>query len=216
MSKEYYIIGSGGFAKEVYFLAEETLSESHIFMGFIDREPAHSTINVRNREVAVLDENYFLTNIKPSENISVFHGTGNPQIISKVSHLFRDYNFPNLIHKNFIGDRNSIEMGQGNIITSGCTFTVDIVIGSFNIFNLHTTLGHDIKIDNFNVFNPGCNISGDVTIGSSNLFGTNSTVLQGVTVGNNATLGAASLATRDILNNKVMVGVPAKQLQKSQ
>lgn len=214
MSINYYIIGSGGFAKEVYFLAQNVLPVSHQFMGFIDYKPSSSFIRVRGSDVNILDEDFFLNNIKPAENIALYCGIGNPKTIAKLSILFQNYIFPNLIHKNFVGDRSSIEMGRGNIITSGCTFTVDIRIGSFNVFNLHTTIGHDVQIYNCNIFNPGCNISGDVQIGSNNLFGTNSTVLQGLEIGDNSVLGAASLATKNIEDNVVVIGIPAKKLEK--
>ena len=173
MKNNYYIIGSGGFAKEVYSLADEVLGDSHTFLGFIDYNPQINQIKVRGRSVPVIDENYFLTNIVPSETVSVFFGVGDPKLIRRLSNLFHNYKFPNLIHKTFIGDIASIQFGQGNIVTAGCIFTVDINIGSFNVFNLGTTVGHDVIIEDCNIFNPGCNVSGDVTIGSSNLFGTN-------------------------------------------
>ncbi len=214
MKKEYYIIGSGGFAKEVYFLAQETLDATHNFMGFIDLKPSASVIEARGEIINVLDEDYFLQNISSSQNIDLYMGIGDPKLMHKLSIRFSKYSFPNLIHPNFIGDKKSIKMGSGNIITAGCIFTVDITIGSYNIFNLSTTVGHDTVIENCNVFNPGVNISGSVKIGSKNLFGTNSTVLQMLQINDENILGAASLATKHIDSNCVMVGVPAKKLER--
>lgn len=214
MKKHYYIIGSGGFAKEVFHLSEEILDSSYIFSGFIDCKPSSEMITVRGRNVPVFDEEHFLENIIPAKNLNIYFGVGNPNLIQKLSIRFKKYNFPNLIHKTFVGDRDSITFGKGNIITAGCIFTVDISVGSFNIFNLNTTIGHDTVIKDNNIFNPGCNISGDVRIGSNNLFGTNSTVLQGITIENNNILGAASLANKNISNDSVMVGVPAKKIER--
>ena len=214
MKKKYYIIGSGGFAKEVYYLAEESLDISYQFHGFIDYQPKCDTIIVRGKIAPVLDEDYFLNNIKPAEDVILYFGVGDPKLIEKLAVLFQNYHFPNLIHGSFIGDVNSIKLGRGNIIAAGCLFTVDITVGSFNIFNLNSTIGHDTVIKNCNVFNPGCNISGDVSIGSNNLFGTNSTVLQGLTVDDNNILGASSLANKAIHSNSLMVGVPAKKLER--
>ena len=162
MKKQYYIIGSGGFAKEVSFLADELLEESYNFMGFIDYKPEVKTIIVRGQDVSVIDEDYFLGHIIPSEGINLYLGIGDPKLLGKLSKQFENYIFPNLIHPNFIGDRKSIQLERGNIITAGCVFTVDIKIGSHNIFNLNSTVGHDTVIGDCNIFNPGCNISGSV------------------------------------------------------
>lgn len=213
MEKEHYIIGSGGFAKEVYYLTE-VVDPSSVFKGFIDYEPPKEKITVRGREEQVWDENFFLNSVPPDDKISLFMGIGDPQLLSKLSKRFSKYNFPNLVHPNFIGDKRSIRFGCGNIITAGCIFTVDISIGSFNIFNLKTSLGHDVTIGDCNVFNPSCNISGEVNIGSRNMFGVNSTVLQQLKIQDDNIVGGSSLANKPVENKNVVVGVPGKRLKK--
>lgn len=214
MGKDYYIIGAGGFANEVFFLAEKELGKTWQFKGFIDFEPSSKEKTVRGKIVNVIDENHFLANILPNENISLFMGLGDPKLLDKLSKKFKQYNFPNLIHSNFIGDISSLQLGKGNIITAGCIFTVDILVGSFNIFNLKTSVGHNTSVGDCNVFNPACNISGDVKIGSRNMFGTNATVLQRTIINNDNILGASSLANKNIDNERVIVGIPGKEIKK--
>ena len=214
MEKKYYIIGSGGLAKEVHFLADQVLGELFNFKGFIDYNPQISKIKIRGKEENVLDEIYFLENILPNEDIYLYLGVGDPQLLNKLSKRFKGYNFPNLIHDNFVGDENSIQFGSGNIVTAGCTFTVDIKIGSFNIFNLNTTVGHDTVVGNCNVFHPASNISGDVKIGSRNLFGTDSTVLQQLEIKNDNVIGGSTLINKPVDNGGIIVGVPGKNLKK--
>lgn len=214
MNIRYYILGSGGFAKEVYFLAKECLDDTYIFGGFIDFKPSAKSVVVRGHSENVIDEDFFLKNIKPSSNVNIYHGIGDPTLLEKLSIKFKDYIFPNLIHPNFIGDIISIHFGKGNIITAGCIFTVDIVVGSHNIFNLGTTLGHDSIIGDFNVFNPGANISGGVHINSGNLFGTNCTVLQMLQIGSKNIIGASTLANKNVYDNSIIIGVPGKVIIK--
>lgn len=52
--------------------------------------------------------------------------------------------------------------------------------------------------------------SGKVKIGNNVYFGRNCTVLKGVTIGNNCIIGYGSLVTRDIPDNSVAAGSPAK------
>jgi sugar O-acyltransferase (sialic acid O-acetyltransferase NeuD family) len=207
---KYFIIGNGGFAKEVLFLSKEVFGTLNDFSGFIDYKPNLDSVLCMGAEYPVIDENEFLNLDK--FDCSVFLGIGDPKKIKKVVEKFSKYKFPNLIHPNVIMDK-SVILGLGNIITAGCILTVDIVIGNFNIINLSTTIGHDTQIKNFNVFNPGSNISGRVSVGNGNLFGTNSTVLQGLNIGDNSTIGASSLINKNVDSNLVVVGVPAKAIK---
>ena len=213
MNKSYYIIGSGGFAKEVYILTLQTLTDSDYFKGFIDIDPPKDVIKIGNENLPVINQVDFLNTIQPSEQIELYIGIGNPGVIDKISKLFKNYSFPNLIHPNVIYDTSSVKLGRGNILTAGCILPVDILIGSFNIFNLSTTLAHDVIIGDNNIFNPGVNISGSVSIGSSNLFGTNSTVLQTLEICNNNIIGASSLITKNIKSDNIMIGIPAKKMK---
>ena len=52
--------------------------------------------------------------------------------------------------------------------------------------------------------------SGKVVIGNNVFIGINSTILNGVTVGDNVIIGANSLVTKDVPNNCVVAGNPAR------
>lgn len=52
--------------------------------------------------------------------------------------------------------------------------------------------------------------SGKVVIGDNVFLGTRCMILKGVTIGNNCIIGACSLVTKDIPQNSVAVGVPAR------
>jgi sugar O-acyltransferase (sialic acid O-acetyltransferase NeuD family) len=208
---KYYIIGNGGFAKEVLFLCKEVFADLEDFNGFIDYKPIDSTTECMGLNFPVIDEDEFLS--KKEIKVNLYLGIGDPRTITKVVEKFKGYNFPNLVHGSVVKDQ-SVIMESGNIFTAGCILTVDIEIGNYNIFNLNSTIGHDTKIGDCNVFNPGANISGSVRIGSKNLFGTNSTVLQGLAIGSNSIIGASSLINKNVDNNLVVVGVPGKELKK--
>jgi len=210
----YYILGSGGFAKEVYILAKQSLGTSFKFKGFIDKEVVSNQLKIGQDYFPILKESAFIEANKSPNNIYLLMGIGNPIIISKLKNKFSNFDFPTIIHPSCIGDWDSISLGQGNIITAGCIFTCDIKVGSFNIFNLNTTIGHDTIIYDCNVFNPGSNISGGVLIGSRNLFGTNCAVLQNLTIEDETIIGALSLVNRNVSSNTTAVGVPAKPLIK--
>ena len=215
--KKIYIYGTGGFAKEVYFLIHEInkVKATYEVCGFIDIDPAIHQIKISSTILKVFEETSFFKTLL-TENACFAIGIGNPKVLNKIQDKFLPlYEFPNLIHPNVIGLFETIEMGSGNIITAGCTFTLDIKFGSLNIFNLNSTIGHDALIGNCNVINPGVNISGGVEIGNNNLIGTNSAILQYIKIGNNNAVGAGAVVNSKIENNKVCVGVPAKIIKEN-
>lgn len=215
--KKIFIFGSSGFAKEVYFLISEINKKelSYEIGGFIDIEPKNTEIQLGSKNVPVYNEPTFFKDLKmgDSDTYSFALGMGTPAILKKIKAKYlHQFDFPNLIHPNVTGYFDAITLGKGNIVTSGCIFTIDIQIGNLNLFNLHTTLGHDSVIGDCNVFNPGVNISGGVTIGDENLFGTNSSILQYITVGSNNTIGAGAMVNKAIGNGLTVVGIPAKEI----
>lgn len=52
-----------------------------------------------------------------------------------------------------------------------------------------------------------------ITVGNNVWFGGHSTILPGVTIGNNAVIGAGSVVTKDVPDNAIVAGNPAKILR---
>ncbi len=207
MMKDIYILGAGGFAKEVHFLIRQI--GGYTIRAFVNREPL-PPIRVGNTDYPVITD----AQLNGAKSSLLAIGVGDPKLIARLTQQFGSFDFPNLIHPGVVADWPNIRLGKGNIISSGVNFTTDIIIGSFNVFNLACTVGHDAVIGNCNVFNPGANISGGVRAGNNNLVGTNATLLQYTSIGNNAVVGAASLVNKPVEDNTTVVGVPAKPLIK--
>lgn len=74
-----------------------------------------------------------------------------------------------------------------------------------------TILTHDFGTYVFRlVYKDFVSATAKVTIGSNVYFGQKCTVLKGVTIGDNCIIGLGSLITKDIPNNSVVAGSPAK------
>jgi sugar O-acyltransferase (sialic acid O-acetyltransferase NeuD family) len=215
--KEIYILGSSGFAKEVYRLITDinkAVNEPiYSFRGFIDKAPSQDIIRIGQAELKIFDEDEWLLNNKANNIVSIALGIGDPKIGSKVVRKFESFQFPNLIHPISSIDFEAIEIGRGNIITSGVIMTVDIKIGSYNIFNLNVTIGHDCIIGSNNIFNPSVNVSGGIVIGDRNLFGVGSLALQYLKIGSDSILGAGAVLSKDLEDKKLAVGIPAKVIK---
>ena len=208
--KDLYILGAGGHAKEVYFLAER-IGKWNI-KGMLDIVAAEP-LEISSKEVPVYSES-ILEELN-SENICLVIGiAGSVNNVKKIVTRYLDrFEFPNLIDPTVVSSIENISMGKGNIITPNNTITTAIQIGSFNVFNIGGVVHHDVVIGDYNIFGPSVNISGGVQIGNCNYFGVKATVLQYLKLEDNNLIGAASLVTKDVDSNMTLVGIPAKKSQ---
>ena len=72
-----------------------------------------------------------------------------------------------------------------------------------------------MNIDDFVELCPDVNVSGNCTIGAFTFIGTNSTILPNIKIGKNVVVGAGSVVTKDISDNAVAVGIPAKVIKEN-
>jgi sugar O-acyltransferase (sialic acid O-acetyltransferase NeuD family) len=103
---------------------------------------------------------------------------------------------------------NTIHIGCN--IMAGSIITNDISVGKGVLINLNCTIGHDCYIGDFVEMSPGVHISGNCNIGAYSIIGTNATILPDMKIGKNVIVGAGSLVTKDVPDNCMVVGIPAK------
>lgn len=60
---------------------------------------------------------------------------------------------------------------------------------------------------------PDLEITKPIVVGNNVYIGTNAIILLGVTIGNNVVIGAGAVVTKDIPDNSVAVGVPARVIK---
>lgn len=211
--EKIFIIGAGGFGREVLWLIERINSLNPMWevVGFIDDGVDIGTIIDGIQVVGTTDEL-----IDTKEKVSVVCAVGSAKVRKKIiENVSRNNNikFPNIIDPSSISSRY-IEMGQGNIVCASNVFTVNIRIGNFNILNLSCTIGHDVEIGDFNTIYPGVNVSGGVKLGNCVELGTGSKIIQGKNIGDNTIVGAGAVIIRDIDGECTVVGVPGYKRKK--
>lgn len=98
--------------------------------------------------------------------------------------------------------------------------TIDrAVIGSTTIgqgtkIDHHCHIAHGAQIGKHNTFANGCIIEGSCVVGDYNTFGAGVIVQTKVKIGNWCKFGSGAVVTKDVPDNSIMVGNPARQLEK--
>ena len=117
--------------------------------------------------------------------------------------------FPVLCHPNSVVSE-SARIGEGTVVIAGAIINPGASIGKHTIINTRASIDHDCTIGDFCHVAPGCTIAGHVEVGEGSLIGCGSTVVDHVTIGRKATIGAGSVVLKDIPDNAVAYGIPAK------
>lgn len=116
--------------------------------------------------------------------------------------------------------KKGIKIGENMFITDGDLRTIDIDLTRPSLIEIGnnvrlnrnlTILSHDFAAyvlrNKYHEFIPS---SGRVKIGDNVYFGRNCTIFKGVTIGDNCIIGFGSIVTKDIPENSVAIGTPAK------
>lgn len=122
------------------------------------------------------------------------------------------FGFPLLISPGALVDETAV-IGQGTVILPGSIINAESQIGRNCIINSGAIVEHDCIIGDHCHIAPGASISGGVKIGCRTFIGLGSSVIQGITIGENVLLGAGSVVIRDIPDNVVAVGNPARVIK---
>lgn len=208
--KELYIIGAGGFGREVAWLAERINEHDPEWeiKGFIDDNSSiHGTLYGMYPVLGGCD---YLLEIK--HDVWCVCAIGNAKTRKKIIEKLQDAShvfFATLLDpKAEMSEQVSI--GEGSIVCAGTIMTVEVRIGKHSHINLDCTIGHDAVLADFVTLYPSVNISGQVQIGECAEIGTGSNIIQGKKIGCRTVIGAGTVVINDIADDCTAVGSPAR------
>lgn len=214
--KYLMFIGTGGFARELLWLARE-VNRSQDSVG--RPEPVYRILGFvsENKDDAqelgglpVLgDDAWVFEHLE--RNVHFVVAVGDPDQRKKIAERYLEAGFrpATLIHPS-VSMAEDVRLGRGCVLCAGAVLTTNIQLGDFVSVNLNATVGHDTELGAYSTVHPGVNISGGVQIGESSELGSGSVVLPGRKIGAKAVLGAGSVVTRDLEGGRTYIGVPAR------
>lgn len=212
--KDLYIIGAGGFGREIAWLVERINKQSPTWNvnGFIDDNAAIWGTEID--DYPVLGGCDVLRNI--DHDIWVICAVGSSKTRKKIIQGLGESTF---IHFATVIDpsvqmSSRVEIGEGTMICAGNIITVDVTIGKHNIINLDCTIGHDVVLGDYVTMYPSVNVSGCSMIGAETELGTGMQTIQGMKIGSQTIVGAGAVVIRDIPDRCVAVGAPARVIKR--
>jgi len=127
----------------------------------------------------------------------------------EIAKVYPDFTYVNAVHPSVIIGKNSV-LGQGCVLMAGVIINNDCTIGDQVFLATRCSIDHDCIIGDFSSVSPGAVTGGRVIIGNCTAVGIGATILHYITIGSNCVIGAASMVNKEVSDNSVVYGVPAK------
>jgi sugar O-acyltransferase (sialic acid O-acetyltransferase NeuD family) len=206
------IIGAKGFAKEILqILHKKDELKRLTFYDDVNVEIAGYLYNYFPILKSKIEAQYYFSTVDNHFTI----GIGNPKLRIKLYSEFTSLGgvFTSTIDLNTDIGSYGVEIGHGCNILSGAKISNDVHIGIGCIIYYNCIITHDVKIGNFVEASPNVISLGRCVIGNNCQIGSGSIILPDLKIGNNVIIGAGSMVTKDIPDNCLVFGSPAKVIK---
>lgn len=203
------IYGAGGLGREVLELAKIINSKEKIWDNFIFIVDGGTASEVNGFKVLEYEE----AKIKFGTTLDAVIGIGEPAVRKeKYDQLKKDgVNTPTLIHPD-VHIPETTTVGKGVIIQYGCFVSCNVTIEDYVYIQPQCNIGHD------DILCEGCmisgfgNIAGNVKIGRFTYIGISAAIKESVSIGSNSIIGMGSVVYKDIPDEMVALGNPARPI----
>lgn len=107
----------------------------------------------------------------------------------------------------------SVKLSPGVIVSAGSVVQSNAEIGAHCVIDSNSAVGHDCKIGKNNYIGSCSCIGASTEIGECNFIGLNSTCKPGIKIGNHNIISMCSAVLKDVEDDKVIAGVPARAIK---
>jgi len=204
------ILGAGGFAREVFDLANYCFGYDPSFKikGFLSDNPSDIETYGYPPVLGTVD------GYKIERDDVFIPGIGNVKDRKKVVEIIlgKGGAFINLIHPSAVISP-SVKLGTGVSIKAFCVLASNASIGDYTFLQSSVICGHDVQIGNFCHINSFSFFAGCVKINDLVTVNAGARVIQSRLIGKGSTIGIGSVVIKDIPENAKVFGNPARLME---
>lgn len=214
--KDLLIFPFGGNAREsiLAIQAQNRVRPTWNVLGFIDDDKNHWGKEYSG--VKVLGGRNILPNF-PSANILAV--PGNPENFLKRAKIITLLDVPLDRYVTIIDPNARIapdaKIGKNTVLMANVVISCSVEIGNHCVVLPNTVVAHDSSIGDYSLIGSNVTISGSCTIGSICYVGSGTNIKDHITIGKQCLVGLGSCVIRDVPDNTVVAGNPARYLRKT-
>ncbi len=214
--KQYCILGQSNYAVAIILENLVRLESAPFSVDIVANIPpeANDSLDFPYAIPNIITREVFYKEWSPVEYDGYFVGSigkSRQNIVTFFSHNFgiQTQQYSSLIHPSSVCAL-TVHLGSGVHISPLSIIAPYAKLGDFTVINRNVSIGHHTVIGDFVTFNPGTNIAGCCHVGNGVSVGTGATILDSIKIGAGSIIGAGSVVTKDIPENVIAYGVPAK------
>jgi sugar O-acyltransferase (sialic acid O-acetyltransferase NeuD family) len=207
------IVGAKGHAKELLDIIEKNKIDEKIY--FFDDIS-------KDAETKLYGKYPILRNFQEIDKIDspakIFAlGIGTPKLRFLMAQKLKNlgWRLTSIISNTAQIANHNVILGDGINVMHNAFISNDVTIGEGSLINANTMVHHDVSIGKFCEISPGSCLTGGVKVGDFSFIGAGSVIIPKVIIGNYCIIGAGSVVTKDIPEQSVAVGVPARVIKKT-
>lgn len=197
IAKELGIYTIGGFLNDVIPVGE--------YIGKYDKFPVIGKTSDLPKFMGNPDNMFFIAYVGMQHEEEVFNKIKELNIPSE--------RLATLIHPTAIIPKGMCKIGNGVLMAPLTQLSPDTTLEDNAIMLPNSFLGHDSTLKQFAHLATNSVIGANVTVGYACHIGSNSTVREKVNIGNFCLVGAGAVVLKDVPDNSIVVGNPAKILR---
>ena len=198
------ILGAGGHGKVVAEIAELMGKWNEIV--FLDDNKEIDEIN-GYRVIGSLNDYKIYKDVYQYAFVAIGNNKLRLQIIEDITR--EGLIVPVLVHPFTFMSSNCL-VQEGTVIMGGTVINTNSTIGKGCIINTSSSIDHDCVLEDGVHISPGVHIGGTVSVGKSTWICIGSSVANNIVIGSNVVVAAGSAVIKNIPENVMVAGVPAK------
>lgn len=204
--KDIVIVGAGGLGQEILWAINSVneVKKTWNVVGFISEVP---------KDWGTQFHGYNVTSPEKTKAKYAALGFRDPQSKERFVKQYRQFSWENIIHPEVFSTMKVKIDALGVILFAKTILMPCCHIKNFVQMNVACIIGHDTVIGEYSSLSPAAMIMGNCNVGKGCSIGVGVTTREKINIGDNVTIGAGAVVVKDVPDNVVIAGNPARVLQ---